>query len=184
MKLHFFDIDETTFFTEAKIKVLCAESGVKLRELTNAQFNEYEILDFSQFVCSKFFTETSTPNVPIIKIIKELFAKGENIYFLTARESLDNKEMFLTFMRSRGLPVGHKDEGLIHILRAGDDEGLNNAEKKKRIVRNIMLGITFDEVNLYDDAVSNLNAFSELQHEFPETEFNAFLVKNERISKF
>ena len=140
MKVIFFDIDETLYFTKAKIKVINKNNKKQIKLLDNKEYNTYipksnEELDFSEFSCSLKFANTSEPNLPLIsRVIKE-FEDGHIVYFLTARCSMDYKEILLDYMRSHGLPVGHKDEGLIHILRAGDIKTGSNGDKKKNIIR-------------------------------------------------
>jgi hypothetical protein len=188
LKINFFDIDETLFFTFAEVKIINKNTKEVLRKVDNSMFiseplKENEDFDFSEFQCTDTFIRTSIPNEPIVEKIIDAFNKGEHVHLVTARCSLDSKEKFIDFLKSHGIPVGHKDEGLIHVYRAGDIPGYNTGEKKKSIIRKLISENPYVIARLYDDAPSNLASFIELSNEFPECTFEAYRVQEEKISK-
>lgn len=188
------DIDETLFFTKAKIQVLSKSTGALLKTLTNKEYNEYkshedEELDFSEFVDTDIFVKTSTPNKPMISVLQELFevskTTNSEVYLLTARQDFDDKDRFLEFLVKHGIEVGHKDDQKVHVIRAGNLPGLDNAGKKYHIVKKLLEGNSqFKTVQLFDDAISNLEAFSELKLDYPEMNVKSFLINQGKIEEF
>ena len=62
--LSIFDIDETLFYSKAKVKVV--KDGKVIKSLDNVQFNNYKLgngedFDFGEFKSAKIFNQTSTP---------------------------------------------------------------------------------------------------------------------------
>ena len=183
----FIDLDETLFFTKAKI-IIKDENGNILRKLTNQEYNTYialtgEVFDFSEFVDTDIFINTSVPNTPMIKILQELFENtkttNSEVYLLTARQDFDDKDRFLEFLVKHGIEAGHKDDQKVHVIRAGNIPGLDNASKKYHIIKKMLGDNTqFKKVRLYDDSRDNINAFLELILDYPEISFNAFHINN------
>ena len=188
------DIDETLFFTKANIRVLSKSTGNLVRTLTNQQYNTYEHndneeLDFSEFIDTDIFVKTSTPNKPMIKVLQELFetskTSNSEVYLLTARQDFDDKDKFLEFLVKHGIEAGHKDDQKVHVIRAGNIPGLDNAGKKYHIVKKLLEGNSqFKTVQLYDDAVSNLDAFQELKLDYPEMIVKSYLINHGTIEEF
>jgi len=186
----FIDIDETLFFTKAKI-IIKDENGNILRKLTNQEYNAYiaspgEVFDFSEFVDTDIFVNTSVPNTPMIKILQELFENtkttNSEVYLLTARQDFDDKDRFLEFLVKHGIEAGHKNDQKVHVIRAGNIPGLDNAGKKYHIIKKMLEGNTqFKKVRLYDDSRDNIDAFLELILDYPEISFNAFHINNKNI---
>lgn len=186
----FIDLDETLFFTKAKI-IIKDENGNILRKLTNQEYNTYialtgEVFDFSEFVDTDIFINTSVPNTPMIKILQELFENtkttNSEVYLLTARQDFDDKDRFLEFLVKHGIEAGHKDDQKVHVIRAGNIPGLDNASKKYHIIKKMLGDNTqFKKVRLYDDSRDNINAFLELILDYPEISFNAFYINNGSI---
>lgn len=183
----FIDLDETLFFTKAKI-IIKDENGNILRKLTNQEYNTYialtgEVFDFSEFVDTDIFINTSVPNTPMIKILQELFENtkttNSEVYLLTARQDFDDKDRFLEFLVKHGIEAGHKDDQKVHVIRAGNIPGLDNASKKYHIIKKMLGDNTqFKKVRLYDDSRDNINAFLELILDYPEISFNTFHINN------
>ena len=97
--LTIFDIDETLFHTNAKIKVVQEKKVVKI--LDNQSYNNYKLkpgesFDYGQFKSAKIFKETSTPIAKIINRAKRIihFAtrKGSKVIIVTARQDMDDKK--------------------------------------------------------------------------------------------
>lgn len=182
----FVDIDETLFNTNAKIHVI--KDGKILKKLHNTEFNTYvlqdgESFDFIEFVSSDIFVNTSEPITAMVKKLRAMFknikASGSDMYLLTARADFDDKDKFLNFLKSYGIPVGHVNNGEIHVIRAGNTPGKGGSDiKKKIIIKKFLDTGKYYKVRLYDDALSNLNAFLELKEEFPDVQFEAFEVNH------
>ena len=120
--LTIFDIDDTLMHTTAKITVKL--HGKVVRELTNQEYNTYQLkkgeeFDFGQFRDAKKFKEESKP-------IEKMFAKakailrnvvnkpGSQMIILTARNDFDDKKTFLDTFRQYGLDIDK-----IRVERAG-----------------------------------------------------------------
>jgi len=186
----FIDIDETLFFTKAKI-IIKDENGNILRKLTNQEYNTYiaspgEVFDFSEFVDTDIFVNTSVPNISMIKILQKLFENtkttNSEVYLLTARQDFDDKDKFLEFLVKHGIEAGHKDDQKVHVIRAGNLPGLDNASKKYHIIKKMLRDNTqFKKVRLYEDSRDNIDAFLGLILDYPEISFDAFYINNESI---
>ena len=190
----FIDVDETLFFTSAKIIVRDKFSKRIISKLTNKEYNSYvlsenEEFDFSQFVSAETFISSSKPNKPMINILQKLFevSKSSNseVYLLTARSDFDDKNKFLNFLIDNGIPVGHRNNNKIHVIRAGNMPGSDNAMKKYSIIKKMLQDKNkFTSVRLYDDAISNLKAFNDLKLDFPNINFQGYLIDGDTIDKF
>jgi len=189
----FIDIDETLFFTKANILVKDKEDNI-LKKLTNSEYNTYELqdgehFDFSEFVSTELFVQTSVPNKPMIDILKELFENTKTtqseVYLLTARQDFDDKDKFLEFLVKHGIEAGHKDDQKVHVIRAGNIQGLDNASKKYHIIKEMLEGNDFFEtVRLYDDSANNLEAFNDLKLDYPEKNVEPFLLQDGEIKEY
>jgi len=175
MNLIIFDIDETLFKTTAMIKVVKNETVVKL--LTNTEYNSHklaadETYDFSEFRKSEKFHKESVPIYNMIEQVKSSIDSESDVYFVTARDDFDNKELFLETFKNQGI-----DTDKIRVERAGKIKDITvGPVKKKLIIRNILKTKHYDSVVFFDDYWENLKEFYSLKPEFPNTEFKGILV--------
>ncbi len=177
--LTIFDIDETLFHTKAKVAVV--KDGRVVRMLDNQEFNTYkrkpgEEYDFKEFKSAEVFRRTSTPISKMIEKAKAIVKAKKNPHsraiIVTARADFDDKHMFLQTFRDHGLPIDQ-----MHVERSGN-LGLDSpAEAKKVVFRKYLNTQNYIKTRLYDDAMSNLKAFLELQSEYPNVTFEAWYVK-------
>lgn len=179
--LTIFDIDETLFHTKAKVKVV--KGGKVVRELDNQEFNTYERkpgeeYDFGNFKNAEYFRKTSTPVVKMINKAKAIVKAKKNPHsraiICTARADFDDKEMFLQTFRDHGLPIDR-----MHVERAGNLGIDSSAEAKKVVFRKYLNTKNYIKARLYDDAMSNLKAFLDLQDEYPHIEFESWFVNSD-----
>lgn len=179
--LTIFDIDETLFHTKAKVAVV--KDGKVVRMLDNQEFNTYkrkagEEYDFKEFKSAEVFRRTSTPIVKMIDKAKILVKSKNNpasrAIIVTARSDFDDKKMFLQTFRDHGLPIDQ-----MHVERSGNLGIDSPAEAKKVVFRKYLNTKNYTKTRLYDDAMSNLKAFLELQSEYPNIEFEAWFVKED-----
>jgi FMN phosphatase YigB (HAD superfamily) len=177
--LTIFDIDETLFHTKAKVAVV--KDGKVVRMLDNQEFNTYkrkagEEYDFREFASAEVFRKTSTPIVRMINKAKAIVKAKKNVHsraiIVTARADFDDKEMFLQTFRDHGLPIDS-----MHVERSGNLGMDSPAEAKKVVFRKYLNTQNYTKTRLYDDAMSNLKAFLELQKEYPNVKFEAYFVK-------
>lgn len=177
--LTIFDIDETLFHTKAKVKVV--KGGKVVRELDNQEFNTYERkpgeeYDFGEFKSAKVFNQTSVPVVRMVEKAKAIVKAKNNPHsraiIVTARADFDDRDLFLKTFRDHGIPI---DE--MHVERAGNLGIDSSAEAKKVIFRKYLNTKNYVKTRLYDDAMSNLKAFLELQKEYPNIQFEAWFVR-------
>ncbi len=177
--LTIFDIDETLFHTKAKVAVV--KDGRVVRMLDNQEFNTYkrkpgEEYDFKEFKSAEVFRRTSTPISKMIEKAKAIVKAKKNPHsraiIVTARADFDDKHMFLQTFRDHGLSIDQ-----MHVERSGN-LGLDSpAEAKKVVFRKYLNTQNYIKTRLYDDAMSNLKAFLELQSEYPNVTFEAWYVK-------
>lgn len=179
--LTIFDIDETLFHTKAKVAVV--KDGKVVRMLDNQEFNTYkrkagEEFDFKEFKSAEIFRKTSSPIVRMVEKAKAIVKAKRNpdskAIIVTARADFDDKEMFLQTFRDHGLPIDS-----MHVERSGN-LGLDSpAEAKKVVFRKYLNTKNYIKTRLYDDAMSNLKAFLELQSEYPGVQFEAWFVNSD-----
>ena len=174
--LTIFDIDDTLFHTTAKINVV--KDGEVVRSLTNQEFNNYELqdgeeYDFGEFRNAEKFRQESEPIGPMLDELKTILdhTRGK-VIMLTARADFDDKETFLQTFADHGI-----DMSKIHVHRAGNLPGKGGpAEKKAVWVRRYLDTGKFNQVSLYDDSVTNLRVFKELEQEYPNVTFDAYHI--------
>lgn len=178
--LTIFDVDETLFHTKAKVKVV--KGGKVVRELDNQEFNTYERkpgeeYDFGQFKNAEYFRTSSTPVTRMIEKAKAIVKAKKNPHsraiIVTARADFDDKEMFLQTFRDHGIPIDD-----MHVERAGNLGIDSSAEAKKIIFRKYINTKNYVKLRLYDDAISNLQAFLSLAKEYPDITFEAYFVNS------
>jgi FMN phosphatase YigB (HAD superfamily) len=179
--LTIFDIDETLFHTKAKVAVV--KDGKVVRMLDNQEFNTYkrkqgEEYDFREFKSAEVFRKTSVPIVKMIEKAKAIVKAKKNPHskaiIVTARADFDDKNMFLQTFRDHGLPIDQ-----MHVERSGNLGMDSPAEAKKVVFRKYLNTMNYVKTRLYDDAMSNLKAFLELQTEYPNVVFEAWFVNHD-----
>lgn len=174
--LTIFDIDDTLFHTTAKINVV--KDGEVVRSLTNQEFNNYELedgeeYDFGEFRNAEKFRQESEPIGPMLDELKTILdhTRGR-VIMLTARADFDNKDTFLQTFADHGI-----DMSKIHVHRAGNLPGKEGpAEKKAVWVRRYLDTGKYNQVSLYDDSMTNLRVFKELEQEYPDVTFDAYHI--------
>ena len=177
--LTIFDIDETLFHTKAKVAVM--KDGRVVRMLDNQEYNTYKLkpgeeYDYREFKSAEVFRRTSTPIVRMVEKAKAIVKAKKNPHskaiIVTARADFDDKQTFLQTFRDHGLPIDS-----MYVERSGNLGMDSPAEAKKVVFRKYLNTKNYIKTRLYDDAMSNLNAFLELQSEYPGVEFEAWFVK-------
>jgi len=151
----FIDLDETLVKTFAKIYVM--KNGSIVKELTNVEFNTYELsddetFDFTQFTSSDIFENSIPINENIRKILE---MKGEKI-ILTARDDFTNKEKFIKILNKFGIPAGHYKDGDIHVVRCADVNFRPPQAKVNMINRILDKRPDVKSISLIDDSEQNL----------------------------
>jgi hypothetical protein len=177
--LTIFDIDDTLFRTTAKIKVI--KNGQVIRTLTNQEFNNYQLnpgeeFDFGEFRSAEKFRKESEPIENMLDELRTILdhTRGK-VILLTARADFDNKEVFLQTFRDHGIDIDR-----IHVHRAGNIPGEEiPAEKKAVWVRRYLNTGKYDRVSLYDDSMSNLRVFKNLEKEYPSVKFDAYYIDHQ-----
>jgi len=176
--LSIWDIDETLFKTTAKVSVV--KNGEVVKQLDNKEFNTYKLksgesFDFTEFKDAKHFRDTSEPIVKAIRKLiamhKNIKAKGGKVIIITARSDFDNRDIFLDTFRRQGIDIND-----IHVHRAGNLQAASSAAAKKIIIKQYLDSGNYTHARLFDDAVSNLKMFKDLQSEYPDTKFEAYLA--------
>ena len=173
--LTIFDIDDTLFRTTAQIKVV--KNDKVIRSLNNQEFNTYQLkpgesFDFGEFRNAEKFNRESIPIEPMIAKLKAIInnAGDSKVIMLTARSDFDNKELFLDTFRKYGI-----DMNRVHVHRAGNLGGSPSQNKAVWIRKYLDTG-DYARVRLYDDAMSNIKMFINLQQEYPDIKFFPYFV--------
>lgn len=177
--ISFIDIDETTFHTFAKVKIM--KNGKQVGSLDNKQFNTYTLKDgeyfnFDEFSDSEVFHNSSKPITPIInKIIRMIesikkYNKFERIIFLTARQDFNDKELFLKTFKNHGIDVELPN---VHIERSGNLTNINSvADRKKYVILKYLKSGQYTAVRMIDDDIKNLQTFIELGKDINQGKYN------------
>jgi hypothetical protein len=180
--LTIFDIDDTLFRTTAQIKVV--KDGKIIRSLNNQEFNTYQLqpgerFDFGEFQNAEKFNRESIPIEPMLAKLKAILrnAGDSTVIMLTARSDFDDKELFLDTFRKYGI-----DMSKVHVHRAGNLGGSPSQNKAVWIRKYLDTG-KYARVRLYDDAMSNIKMFIELQSEYPDIKFFPYFVTHEGTIK-
>lgn len=176
--IYFVDIDDTLFKTYAQVGVM--KDGKQVRELTNQEYNSYNLLpgeeyDYTQFKDGKLFHTTSEAIEPVMKIVRKIHdrvmsdARGE-IVILTARQDFEDKEPFLQKFRDHDIDIDN-----MYVERAGNEPG-SPTITKPAIIANYLGSNKYNKAKMIDDHKGNLDAFLGLTNEFPDVIFAAWLV--------
>ena len=179
--LTIFDIDDTLLQTFAEIKVV--KKGKVIKSITGTQYNDYKLkrgesFDFSEFRNSRHFYDTSRPigrmmgtAKAILKNIKK--KRGSRVIILTARADFDIKELFLATFRKFGLDIDN-----IYVERSGNLGQGNPASQKKTIIKRYLNSNKYSRMRLFDDSKANIDMFVGLKKEYPDIDFQGYLVKH------
>jgi len=183
-RILFVDIDDTTFTTGSRVKVLNKNNQIvsylTSSEYAHYQFNGNELFDFSEFEDSEIFYRTAKPIKPIVNLIKFNYNAikngkiGGKIIFLTARTDMNDKQRFLdTFIRY-GINV--KDTNIIYISRAGNHRMGSIPEAKIKIVKEYLDTGMYNVAQMYDDLERNLRSFLSIRKDYSSIKFMAYKV--------
>lgn len=176
--LTIWDIDETLFKTTARVKVV--RGGKVIKVLDNREYNTYQLesgesFDFDEFRNAQHFRDTSEPIAKAIRKLiamhKNIKAKGSKMIILTARSDFDDKDVFLDTFRKQGIDIDD-----IYVHRAGNLGTMPSAQAKRIIIKQYLDSGKYSRARLFDDAVSNINMFKMLKHEYPDISFEAYLA--------
>ena len=176
--LTIWDIDETLFKTTARVKVV--RGGKVIKILGNREYNTYQLesgesFDFDEFRNAQHFRDTSEPIAKAIRKLiamhKNIKAKGSKMIILTARSDFDDKDVFLDTFRKQGIDIDD-----IYVHRAGNLGTMPSAQAKRIIIKQYLDSGKYSRARLFDDAVSNINMFKMLKHEYPDISFEAYLA--------
>ncbi len=173
------DMDETLFRNDPKkIRVHVKDKeGKRVQSLTNQEFNTHKLdkekgheYDFSEFRSSKKFADASTPNKSMIKKLNKQVKKGKPVHIVTARGSFDDQPTLAKHLRKHGIEIDKgkmKGGRHVHFHRAGDMEGSDIGEKKRKIVRGLMAQHGTTKGHMYDDAAKVHRAMKKDNKENP-----------------
>ena len=184
--LTMFDIDDTLFTTDNKVHVV--KGGQTIRKLNAAEFNMYkrgpgEQYDYKEFADAARFQREAKPIRPLLAKLKAMAKNikqkaGSQIIMLTARRNFDDKNIFLNTFRKFGIPIDD-----IRVERAGNINARSDVAKKMIVNDYLSKGI-FNRVRLYDDHKQNLVSFLKLRDDYPNVDFEAYLVDKGKVRYF
>ena len=184
--LTMFDIDDTLFTTNNKVHVV--KDGQVIKKLNAAEFNMYqkgpgEKYDYTEFRDAARFQKQAKPIRPLLAKLKAMAKNikqkaGSQIILLTARTNFDDKNTFLNTFRKFGIPIDD-----IRVERAGQLNARSDVAKKI-IVNDYLKKGMFNRVRLYDDHKQNLVSFLKLRDDYPNVDFEAYLVDKGKVRYF
>jgi len=174
-KLVVFDIDDTLVRTQTKVKVIL--NGEIVKTLNSHEFTHYKLhpgeeFDFDDFKDAHEFFTNAKPIIPMISQLKHDIATGNKVTMITARADFNDRELFLDTFRKFGINMNK-----VHVYRAGNITVKAPIDQKKvMIVRNLLAKDNFTKAIMYDDSMTNLDAFCGLKQEYPNTKFYGWHV--------
>ena len=167
------------YVSKAKVRVKNKNTG-KIKELTPQEYNNYKLgrdeeWDYGEFKSAKLFYQTATPIARMVQkakaIIKNATARGSKVIIVTARADMDNKNLFIKTFEAHGIPMKN-----VYVERAGNVGGKNSAANKTVVFKKYLDTKKYARVRLFDDHMDNLKALLDLQREYPQVEFFAYLA--------
>jgi hypothetical protein len=177
--LSIFDVDETLFQTTAKIAV--KKDGKIVKSLSNQEFNTYKLepgeeFDFSEFRDADKFYRESKPIQRMMGTARSVLKHSERnpnsrVIIVTARSDFDDKNKFLSTFIKHQFNINK-----VYVERAGNLNTGSSASNKVVVIRKHLSSGRYNTVRLFDDAISNINAFLGLRKEFPSIRFEGYLV--------
>jgi hypothetical protein len=190
IKLSFFDIDETVFHSFANVIVRDSSSKKVIEKLPNDEFNSHvlgdgEEYDFSEFQDAKFFKASSKVIKGTLKVLKQQFAAGDMIIFLTARSNMDDNAEFKDTFRKQGIKVNDKR---VRFELAGNLKIGPIPQRKMYIIEKYIKrfdkGKGIDEIRIYDDHKENVRILDQVAKKNDHIKFSKYLIKDGKIVKF
>lgn len=187
--LNVWDVDDTLGTTSARVSVV--KNGKAIKTLEPGEFNKYKLgsgeeFDFSQFRSGKVFRDTFQPINTVLDRAKEIvWNQSENSHsiILTARADFEDHKEFLQAFRDHGFPIDH-----VYVERSGNLSRLNPRSpahiNKGVILKKYMKSGKWKRIRMWDDHESNLDMLLKLGKQFPEIEVIAYLVKNNRVTRY
>jgi len=182
MRISFFDIDETVFNTFAQVIVRDKSTNKIIRKLNNDEFNSYKLkdneeYDYSEFKDAKLFKATSKVINGTMREVKRQFSdKNTMIVFLTARQDMNSNATFKDTFRAHGIKVNDKR---IRFELVGNLKKGTIPQRKEYVIRKFLNKFKkAKDVRIYDDHKENINILDKVAKDFPNINFQKFLVKN------
>lgn len=175
--LTIFDIDDTLFHTQAKVKVI--KGGKVIQNLTSTEYNSYKLkpgesFDYGEFRSAKHFAETSKPIHRMVAKLKAILkntkaTENSKVIIVTARNDFDDRDTFLDAFRKYNIDIDS-----IKVERAGKLPGSSAVAKKAIFTKYLEQG--YKRVRLFDDHVDNLKALQSLKKEFPDVKIETYIA--------
>ena len=124
-----------------------------------------------KFSDASLFNKTSQPINQTLGLLKTLSDLRQKVIIVTARQDLDNKNLFLDTFKNFGIDIEN-----CYVERSGNLKNMKPSEAKKVVFRKYLSSGKYTKVTLYEDSVSNIQALLSLQTKFPKIKFKAYLV--------
>ena len=187
--LNVWDIDDTLGKTSARVGVM--KDGKQVKLLDPGEYNTYKLkdgesFDFAQFRSGKIFRDTFKPISTVLDRAKDIVmnqSENSQSIILTARADFNDHKEFLQAFRDHGFPIDH-----VYVERPGNLARLNPRSpahiNKGVILKKYMKSGKWKRIRMWDDHESNLDMLLKLGKQFPEIEVIAYLVKNNRVTRY
>lgn|GEM_PF-2761310 len=168
--LYIFDMDDTLFWykegTEPSVHVI-DKSGAVVHKLSTKEYHDHELMNdhsfsYETFKDSEHFFGNALPIQKMIDRMLKLSNDGKDVIIVTARTDFTDHDIFLKKLNEYNI-----DANKIHIHRSGNIK-LNNEtteENKKRVIKDLVVNGSYDEVQMWDDRVENLEILKDLNAE-------------------
>lgn len=163
-KMFVFDVDETLFETKAKIVVLDKKTGEVRHELTNTEFNSYNLkpdeeYSFAQFTDMELFRNTSTPITRMLDLLRDLKDEGQ-VVLMTARVLPSGRNALDGFFNAFADYYGTR-----RVMQNVPIFMVGGSENKKAAFQRLIKNYKPDYIEFYDDHLQNLEDLKELDVE-------------------
>lgn len=180
--LNVWDIDDTLFKTDARVKVM--KDGKFVRFLEPGEYNHYvrkpgEEFDFMEFRDGKLFRQSAKPINNVLDKAKTIIlnqSENSESIILTARSDFFDHKEFLQAFRDHGFPIDH-----VYVERTGNLSYLKPTAKmhtlKAVVLKKYINSGKYDRVRIWDDSKANLDMLLKLAKK--DVEVIAYLVNHD-----
>lgn len=185
-----FDLDETLFNSPGRVYIKHKITGEYVREANSSltdYLSPYEEFDYSDFRSAKLFYERAKPIERMVKKYRKIIKDRTpncKVCIITARADFDDRDLFLSALKLHNC---YFDD--VHVHRAGnlEDRAPTTPLRKTAIIGDLLANaqITFDTVQMFDDAYKNLQAFLGMKACWKHTKFKAYHVNHKgEVSRY
>lgn len=165
--LNIFDMDETLFDSGCKTKVMKdgkVEKTLSAQDLFTYKLGSGESYDFGEFRSSQTFYSNARPLQPFFDYAVSIVANQHHdsrSIIITARDNLDDRDLFLEKFRVHGFPIDK-----VYVERAGNlgqyTTKFRSQIYKGAVIKKYINMNKYNVIKMWDDSDKNLDMLNKL----------------------